>query len=504
MPKAYVFSEEDSATLAEMVRQFRSGLTWPARRHTPQEPDHTVAPDHYLAKTPAGGLAAGASDFCEVWLPQQTGGDETQLSLVDGQFSVLAYNPTGTAIAGNTLMLLHFDRAGRWIPTQILSSGGVTGTGIDDYLAVWNGTTALDTGTATDNGTTFSLQKDLSLYSYGTVTMKSANITNATNASPIVITSNGHGLTDQECVRVEGVGGNTNANGNWRATVIDANTFSLNTSTGNAGYTSGGKWFEGTLILPDTTFVKVSNAYQIYEVIDSGSTWNGSAWTLTNGRFCLVYIATVIATGTAYPYLGLPVTFSQGYATIWKPGDAAAPFWQPLHSIGNVNVSNSVLKSAAIPPGGYFFLDSDGTTPWLATVFRSDLDTIGVNNEYSGATTSSLVTVFDQAGAFHVMPISGYDQVGNVFGGGAIFGGFSMKATVHDIKYQITTIDMHGTSTSSAVTTLTSGSKMWFPFHSVGGTVTAGTPPFSEVKLQVEDAVGGTHGNYDVFLTMIG
>src|SRR5262249_26844427 len=40
-------------------------------------------------------------------------------------------------------------------------------------------------------------------------------ITGATNASPIVVTSNGHGLTNGETVRISGVGGNTAANGFW-------------------------------------------------------------------------------------------------------------------------------------------------------------------------------------------------------------------------------------------------------------------------------------------------
>lgn len=88
----------------------------------------------------------------------------------------------------------------------------------------------------------------------------SGTITNATNASPIVITSTAHGRTTGDAVVVSGVGGNTNANNvpinplglpatgavapnpNWIITVIDANTFSLNGSTGNAAYTSGGTW----------------------------------------------------------------------------------------------------------------------------------------------------------------------------------------------------------------------------------------------------------------------
>lgn len=69
-----------------------------------------------------------------------------------------------------------------------------------------------------------------------------ASITGATNASPIVITSASHGLSTGTRVTITGVGGNTAANGTFVITRVDANTFSLNSSTGNGSYTSGGTW----------------------------------------------------------------------------------------------------------------------------------------------------------------------------------------------------------------------------------------------------------------------
>lgn len=67
-------------------------------------------------------------------------------------------------------------------------------------------------------------------------------ITNATNASPIVITtSTNHGLTTGQLVGISGVLGNTAANGQWIVTVSTPTTFSLNSSTGNGAYTGDGK-----------------------------------------------------------------------------------------------------------------------------------------------------------------------------------------------------------------------------------------------------------------------
>lgn len=70
---------------------------------------------------------------------------------------------------------------------------------------------------------------------------KAKDITEATQASPIVLTVAGHGLNTGDTVIVSGVGGNTSANGTWRVTVMDVNTFSLNGSAGEAAYTFGGK-----------------------------------------------------------------------------------------------------------------------------------------------------------------------------------------------------------------------------------------------------------------------
>lgn len=80
------------------------------------------------------------------------------------------------------------------------------------------------------NGTTSGAAKD------------TGNITDASNASPIVITSVGHGLTTGTRVTVASVGGNLAANGDFTITRINADTFSLDSSTGNGSYTSGGTW----------------------------------------------------------------------------------------------------------------------------------------------------------------------------------------------------------------------------------------------------------------------
>jgi hypothetical protein len=71
---------------------------------------------------------------------------------------------------------------------------------------------------------------------------ESGSVTGATNASPIVITAAGHSVVTGQAVTVASVGGNTAANGNFVATYVSSTQFSLNSSTGNGAYTSGGTW----------------------------------------------------------------------------------------------------------------------------------------------------------------------------------------------------------------------------------------------------------------------
>jgi hypothetical protein len=69
------------------------------------------------------------------------------------------------------------------------------------------------------------------------------NVTGATNASPIVITTSAaHGLSSNNYVEIAGVTGNTAANGLHQITVPTGSTttFSLDFSVGNGAYVSGG------------------------------------------------------------------------------------------------------------------------------------------------------------------------------------------------------------------------------------------------------------------------
>jgi hypothetical protein len=67
-----------------------------------------------------------------------------------------------------------------------------------------------------------------------------ATISAATHATPIVVTAAGHPFLTGDRVHIEGVTGNTAANGDFLITRVSADQFSLNGSAGNADYVSGG------------------------------------------------------------------------------------------------------------------------------------------------------------------------------------------------------------------------------------------------------------------------
>lgn len=68
-------------------------------------------------------------------------------------------------------------------------------------------------------------------------------ITAATNATPIVCTSNSHGLNVGDIVGIDGIGGNTALNGEiWQVSVAGTNSFTLRGSSGNGAFSSNGTW----------------------------------------------------------------------------------------------------------------------------------------------------------------------------------------------------------------------------------------------------------------------
>lgn len=149
----------------------------------------------------------------------------------------------------------------------------------------------------------------------------SLSVTNATNASPIVITTSvAHGLVDRQPVTISGVGGNTAANATSYVKVLTTNTFSLysdNTLStavaGNGVYTSGGT-IAAAGILKDVVKVAGNMGY----IVKLRLLTNSNAWAnaIVKMHIFSEPPATIVADSVAYPLMFanaskrvLPVTF---------------------------------------------------------------------------------------------------------------------------------------------------------------------------------------------------
>lgn len=81
-------------------------------------------------------------------------------------------------------------------------------------------------------------------------------VSNATNAAPIVLTTSTQSpaFNANDFVYVNGVGGNTNANGVFQANPVNATSLTLVGTTGNAAYTSGGLATRANVLYVKSTF----------------------------------------------------------------------------------------------------------------------------------------------------------------------------------------------------------------------------------------------------------
>ena len=175
----------------------------------------------------------------------------------------------------------------------------------------------------------------IDLDDYGTA------VTAATNATPIVITANSHGLSDGDIVIITGVGGNTAANGLRKVANSDANTFELTDPStgsniaGNGAYTSGGRVIDITndQYISDVPAaareetVSLASKTNVNGVLDAADATFSSA----TGDVCeALIIAKSTGTDSTSPLLifiedvaaGLPVTPNGGDIEVqWSSGN---------------------------------------------------------------------------------------------------------------------------------------------------------------------------------------
>ena len=154
-------------------------------------------------------------------------------------------------------------------------------------------------------------------------------IQSSTNASPIVVTSAGHGLVSGDTVEIAGHTINTFANGMWEVTKLTDNTYSLNGSTGNGvgGASGTGRNMSACRVYLDTACTQKI----------AGCTLQEGAWTASAN-----VTATVVTTNYKGSYGCASIAVAAGFTT----GKAAYFATGTLDLSGYEQVTFNVFQSA--------------------------------------------------------------------------------------------------------------------------------------------------------------
>lgn len=317
------------------------------------------------------------------------------------------------------------------------------------------------------------------------IAIATKSITGATNASPIEITVVGHGLSTGNSVFIRDVAGNTAANGTWSITKTGTDTFTLDTSTGNGGYTSGGKI--------EWAYVGLSDGH-IYRSTNAGTSWTDISPVISSGiqKIRALDSTTVLACGVA---IGTAVQLVKS-----TNANAASPSWSSITSgitlgtnlydisiidannmyvAGNNGVNPKVFKTTN---GGTTWTDATGTLPTgfvrgisftSATTGWAIVNTFGVDRAVyrttnSGTTWTRMTSPTSGVGGFTNTPFA-IQMVSSSIGWVACDTGELRKTTdggvnwstestpdtygLYDLSFVSTTVGRVGTDRGGAIST---------------------------------------------------
>jgi hypothetical protein len=205
----------------------------------------------------------------------------------------------------------------------------------------------------------------------------SKTITGATNANPISITCTAHGFTSGDLVIVSGVLGNTNANGEYAITVVNANTFTLTGRSGNSSYTA--------------------NTGNVYALTKSS---NGTVIPSGAGLTGRILIQIVDANGNTFDVtrqiLSLGVTEGEPNSIVQLQRPLWAAFTQgsrDASSLGGTNYLTYILNSTYIGADGEIKIDA--THPSLTNGYLTAIidDSAGQAQRGDSPPPNSLATL---------------------------------------------------------------------------------------------------------------
>jgi hypothetical protein len=182
-------------------------------------------------------------------------------------------------------------------------------------------------------------------------------ITAASNATPIVVTSNAHGLANGNGVTITDVLGNTATNGTFLVNNVATNTFDLRTTSagtagagvaGNGAYVSGGFWSvsgveNATLVLRTDA---VTPAEGDTSATYTAATFTGYSDQTLNGKlsssagWAVPTTASGTTSSTYSPVLTWSPTSSQTVTGYYVKGANSTTLWWAENFASSKNLSN--------------------------------------------------------------------------------------------------------------------------------------------------------------------
>lgn len=144
-------------------------------------------------------------------------------------------------------------------------------------------------------------------------------VTGATNATPIVITANGHGRSDGDIVTIRDVAGNTAANGEFKVASATTNTFALTNVATGANIAGSGSYTSGGIVMATGIAGPFAELSEGELLVVSGSTANNGTLTTSgsagsNGHTIGVTSATNEAPGATTTITNYAQQVAQSFA----------------------------------------------------------------------------------------------------------------------------------------------------------------------------------------------
>lgn len=286
------------------------------------------------------------------------------------------------------------------------------------------------------------------------VTEVAKNITAATNANPLVITSAAHGFSNGDWVFISGVGGMTQLNGlTWIVTNVATNTFHLTDLFGNAVnstafgvYTSGGTAARiYTVVSPynaiDLPFLKFTQSadtmtlccvnqetnteYPSYELVRNGA---------TNWAFSADSFGSVIAAPTSVSVVAhASTTLSTFYSYVVTAIDAATGEESVASSVGTVQNNDIAINAGSNTISWNSVAGASSYNVYAATPSYSVAVPVGASFGFIGSAFGTQFTDTNIVADFTVVP----PVHNNPFARGAIA---SVTATAGGSSYSQSTV----------------------------------------------------------------